>query len=109
MIVGEVNGNIEAVIDTGFTGFLTLSPTLIASLGFTWLGREQGVLGDGSLQVFDVYAATVLWDGYARTVATDAADSDPLVGMGLIRNHDLHIQVLEGGTVTVEALVSPDR
>ena len=41
---------VEAVIDTGFTGFLTLPSTLIASLGLAWRGREQGVLGDGNIQ-----------------------------------------------------------
>jgi clan AA aspartic protease len=88
MIVGVVNANreaviqlvvrgskgqeqeIQAIIDTGFTGFLTLPLALIDSLGLPWLGRESGVLSDGSLQVFDVYAATVIWDGLARTITT---------------------------------------
>src|SRR5207244_11426502 len=66
MIIGVVNANreatirlvirgangqeheIEAVIDTGFTGFLTLPATLIASLGLAWYGREPAFLGDRS-------------------------------------------------------------
>src|SRR5204862_5414705 len=96
---------IEGVIDTGFTGFLTLPSTLIASLGLAWHGREQAFLGDGSTQVFDVYAAaTVIWDGQARTVETDAVDNDPLVGMGLIYGHELRIRAVDGGAVTIEAL-----
>jgi clan AA aspartic protease len=95
---------VEAVIDTGFTGFLTLPPRLITSLGLTWLGREEGVLSDGSLQVFDVYTATVIWDGQPRSVIADAADTDLLVGMGLMYRYDLRIQVVDGGTVTIEAL-----
>jgi len=122
MIIGVVNANreaiirlmvrgangeeheIDALIDTGFTGFLTLPSTLIASLGLTWLGREQGLLGDGTIRVFDVYAATVIWDGQARRVEIDATDTDPLIGMGLIYGHDLRIQVVDGGPVTIEAL-----
>jgi len=62
------------------------------------------VLADGSLHLFDVYAATVIWDGQARTVEIDAADSEPLVGMSLIYGYDLRIQAVDGGTVTLEAL-----
>jgi len=95
---------VEAIIDTGFTGFLTLPSTLIASLDLAWRGREQGVLGDGNIQVFDVYAATVTWDGQLRIVEVDAADTNPLVGMGLIYGHELRIRAVEGGTVTIAAL-----
>ena len=42
---------IEAVIDTGFSGFLTLPLSLISSLALPWRGREQAVLGDGSLHL----------------------------------------------------------
>jgi len=57
---GGQDQEVEAIIDTGFTGFLTLPPAMVASLGLTWLGREEGVLSNGSLQVFDVYAVTVI-------------------------------------------------
>ena len=106
-VVRSANGQeheLEAVIDTGFTGFLTLPPSLIISLGLAWRGQAQAMLGDGSLHQFDVYVATVIWDGQARTVETDAADTTPLVGVGPLYGHDLRIQMIEGGTVTIEAL-----
>ena len=37
---------IEAVIDSGFSGFLTLPSALVASLALTWRGREDALLGD---------------------------------------------------------------
>ena len=55
--------DVEGVIDTGFNGFVTLPPGLIAALGLPWLCRQQGQLADGSLLVFDVYVATVAWHG----------------------------------------------
>jgi len=107
LIVQDANGqghDIEAVIDTGFTGFLTLPTALIAALGLTWRGYVSAMLGDGSLQQFEVYAATVIWDGQARVVEIDATDTDPLVGMGLLYGHEVRIQAIDGGTVTIEAL-----
>jgi clan AA aspartic protease len=107
LIVQDTNGqghDIDAVIDTGFTGFLTLPPALIAVLGLTWRGYATAVLGDGSLQQFDVYAATVIWDGQTRVVEIDAAETDALVGMGLLYGHEVRIQAIEDGTVTIEAL-----
>jgi predicted aspartyl protease len=65
MIAGMVNANreaairllvrgpqghqqeIEAIIDTGFTGFLTLLPILVTTLGLAWLCRQPGILADG--------------------------------------------------------------
>jgi clan AA aspartic protease len=95
---------IEAVIDTGFTGFLTLPPDIITALGLTWYTSQEGILGDGSLQVFDVYEASIVWDGQVRMVEVNEADTDPLVGMGLIEGYELRIQGIVGGAVTLIAL-----
>jgi clan AA aspartic protease len=94
---------IEAIIDTGFTGFLTLPPALVAALGLSWLSRQPGILADGSVDIFDVYVASVLWDGQPRSVEVEAADAEPLVGMSLLDRHSLRIDVLSGGVVTITA------
>ena len=122
MIIGVVNANreatirlgvigppghpqgIEAVIDTGFTGFLTLPPALITALGLPWLCRQPGVLVDGRMEYFDVYIVTVIWDGQPRTIEVEAADTEPLVGMSLLDRHALRIDVLRGGVVTISVL-----
>jgi predicted aspartyl protease len=36
---GGPSREVETVIDTGFNGFLTLPPALIAALGLSWLCR----------------------------------------------------------------------
>ena len=94
----------EAIIDTGFTGFLTLPPARVTALGLPWLSRQPGILADGSVDIFDVYVASVMWDGQPRTVEVEAADTEPLVGMSLLDRHSLRIDVLRGGVVTVSAL-----
>ena len=92
--VQDANGHgraLDTIINTGFTGSLTLPPALIATLGPTWRGYASAMLGDGSLQQFEVYAATVIWDGQARVVEVDAADTNPLVGMGLLYGYEVRI------------------
>jgi clan AA aspartic protease len=94
----------EAIIDTGFTGFLTLRPGTIGALGLSFRGRQQVLLGDGSVALTDVYIGTVDWDGQSCTIEVDSADTEPLVGMSLLYGYELRIQVVDGGTVTVDAL-----
>ena len=100
---GGQSRRIDAILDTGFTGFLTLSPALLTALGAPWVYRQEGMLADGSIQVFDVHAVTVLWDGRPRTVEVEAIDADPLLGMALLEGHDLHVAVVAGGAVTIQA------
>lgn len=75
---------IEAVIDTGYTGWLTLSPTAIADLGLRWQSTGRGLLADGSVSTFDVYRAKVDWDGRPRSVLVGEFDTTPLVGMAML-------------------------
>ncbi len=94
---------IEAVIDTGFTGFLTVTPALATELGLDFRGIGRATLADGSEATFLQYGAAVLWDGQPRYVEADAADTTPLVGMRLLYGHSLLVEVRDGGRVVIEA------
>ena len=93
----------EAVIDTGYNGLLTLPPPVVTELGLLHRGYGEASLADGSVVQFDVYGVTVLWDGLPRHIEADEADSTPLVGMCLLDGHDLNIQVMDGGSVVIQA------
>ena len=95
---------IEAVIDTGFDGTLSLPLADITALGLPWRRRGRALLADGTESVFDIYEATVVWDGRPRRVAVDAADIEPLVGMRLLNGYELTMQVVVGGQVRITAL-----
>jgi clan AA aspartic protease len=96
---------IKAIIDTGYTGFLTLPSTIITTLGLTWYMQQEGILGDGSFCMFDVYEASVIWDGQVRTIEINESEADPLVGMSLLEGYELKIQAIAGGLVTITALL----
>ena len=94
---------VDAIIDTGFNGFLTLPPALVTALGLMRHSRGRALLANGSEELFDIYGVTVLWDGQQRYVEADAVETTPLVGMSLLDGYDLYIQVADGGQVVIQA------
>ena len=122
MIEGFVNANLEAVVtipllgpagqtrevaavvDTGFNGYLTLPPTLVAELGLSVVGDGEAILADGREVAFDVYGVTVVWDGQPRYVETAAVGIDALLGMMLLDRHSLFVEVSDGGRVVLQAM-----
>jgi clan AA aspartic protease len=95
---------IEAVIDTGFNGYLTLPPALIAALGLPFRRNGRALLGDGSAVTFDIHEAVILWGGRSRRIPVDAAETDSLLGMGLLYGHELSVQIIEEGDAFIRPL-----
>ncbi|MGL4879761.1 MAG: clan AA aspartic protease [Waterburya sp.] len=89
----------DAIVDTGFNGWLSMPPNLIAELNLKWKRRGRAILGDGSECVFNVYEAVIIWDDTLLTIPVDEADAEPLVGMSLMEGYQLMVQVFEGGQV----------
>ena len=96
---------IEAVIDTGFDGCISLPPTLISRLKLPWRRRGLALLADGSETVFDIHEGIVRWNRRSRRIAVDAANTAPLVGMALLDGYELSMQVRAGGKVVIKPLL----
>ena len=102
--IRDISGTIhefEAVVDTGFNGTLTLPLEIIATLRLPWRTRGSALLADGSEVTFDIYAATILWDGKPKSILVESVDMMPLVGMRLLEDHDLHLRAKPGGLVQI--------
>ena len=99
---GQVQ-DIEAVVDTGYSGFLTLPTALVAELGLPFAYMGQAFLANDAEVDFDVHYVTVLWDGQPKDIEADATGSIPLVGMLLLDGHNLNIDVESGGLVLIRA------
>ena len=95
---------IDAVIDTGFSGFLTLPAALVLELRLPFVTRGRATLANGSEDFFDIHNAVVIWDGQPRQVLTDVADTTPLAGMSLLDGHSLFVEVEEGGRVAIQTV-----
>jgi len=96
--------SVNAVIDTGFTGFLSLPSAIIAELELPWSYRDRATLGDGSETLFDIYEANVIWDGQFREIEINSANTEPLLGMRMLRGYRLQVDAVEGGVVTIAEL-----
>ena len=96
--------NIAAIIDTGFDGELSLPSNFIKRLKLQRIGEMPVILGDGSTVDLDVYLAKVLWHGAAREVDVLRTDGDALVGMALLKDNRLTLDIVTDGAVTIEAL-----
>ncbi|MBI2908184.1 MAG: clan AA aspartic protease [Chloroflexi bacterium] len=122
MITGQVNGfyeavipislrdaggairQFEAILDTGFNGTLTLPTELITTLQLPWRTRGNALLANGREEMFDIYTATIMWDGMPRSILIEAVDTQPLVGMRLLAGYDVRLRVQPGGSVEIVAV-----
>jgi clan AA aspartic protease len=104
---GESSLRVEAVVDTGFTGHLTLPSATVEALGLPIIGSAESILADGSLVMEDVCLARVLWHGGERPARVLVADATPLLGMALMRGSELRVECVGGGEVSVERLEGP--
>ncbi len=101
---GDKLKSITAVIDTGFTGFLSLPIATIRELELSWSYRDRATLGDGSEVLFDIYDGMVIWGGQYREIEINAAETEPLIGMSLLRGYRLQVDTVQGGLVTISEL-----
>ncbi len=92
---------VEAVIDTGSTGYLTLPLGMVRSLLLPERGFVEVELAYGGMATLGVYEARVLWHGRPHRVPVYEADGVPLIGMSLLRGSTLTVEVVPGGEVTI--------
>jgi clan AA aspartic protease len=101
---GGQEHSVEAILDTGYNGSLSLPTVVIAALGLPWKSNTTGILADGSMKQFDNYAATIVWDGKPKTILVQAIDNVPLLGLALMIGYDLRARFTINGHVEVEAM-----
>lgn len=91
----------SAILDTGYTEYLTLPPPVIAGLSLPYQYSLPMYLADGNPIRVRVFDATVHWRGQNRSIPVQETDGDILLGMSLLHGSRLLVDVLDGGDVTV--------
>ena len=96
--------DVEMVVDTGFNSFMTLPIPIIHRLGLEYRSMADSFLADGSRIDTRAYVATVMWDGAPIYVDVIESSGTPLLGMSLLHGHEVHLNVIDGGSVEIEQL-----
>ena len=96
--------SLEAILDTGFSGYLTLPTESIQQLGLRSVGQRTFELANGDLFEFEAYLAAVSWHGSLTDALVLKSDSAPLIGMTLLWGSRVTVDALTDGEVTIEEL-----
>lgn len=91
-----------AIVDTGFSGFLTLPFSVLARLGLSQTDTEEATLADGSVLRFGVYEVTLDWEEDERMVPVYATEGSTLLGISLLLGSIGTFEFRDGSTVTIE-------
>lgn len=94
--------DVSAVVDTEFTGELTLPMALVIELRLGFEADVEAALADSTIVHAEEYAGIVEWIGIDRPVTIVAGEADVLLGMLLMNGHDLCVEIVEGGSVRIE-------
>lgn len=120
MIVGRVNAfkeaiiplqirgtsgrfqNAEAVIDTGYSGEITVTPYIVEQLHLPFRELRSYELGDGELVEFAIHDAVIMWDEEEREIGALVTNGGVMVGMSRLTGYTLFIDAIDGGEVRIE-------
>lgn len=98
----DIAHSFEFIVDTGFTGHLTLPSDVINRLGLNYSGQRAVATADGFTHNVDVYTARVLLHEIRRHVFVIRLESPPLLGMRALLGCKLSVNVYAGGRVVVD-------
>lgn len=96
--------SIDAVVDTGFNGELTLPRAQIEALGLPEATVTEVTLADGRVRDIPLYDAVAEFAGSTREVFVAEASTIPLLGTGLLWGFSLLIEFEADGAVEVDRL-----
>ena len=87
---------VDAIVDTGFSGFLLLPSVLIVQLALPRLGTTSTTLADGTQRPMHVYTVAVSWLDEIRTgPALAGPTGEVLLGTTLLANSRLTVDYPE--------------
>ena len=99
--------SVSAVVDTGFTGMLTLPEPVASDLRLFRLGEQEITLADGRSQLRRTCRAELLWHGQPVTLRAFVMGDQPMIGTALLTPCRLTIDLWHGGAVIIEESLPP--
>ena len=117
MIVARVNDNFDAhvqlellhngtthpvhfVIDTGFNGYLSVTPQMVRSLNLEIIDVQDGVLADGRRDVFETVDIVVNWLDETRKIRAQVL-GEPMLGTRMLNGCEIQGIWKSGSEITI--------
>lgn len=97
----QIFEELEAVVDTGATDWLTLPESIVRELGLRLTSTRYVSQAHGPPIQANVYGVWVLWHGRMRRVFAEAGN-ETLIGTDLLAGCRLAIDWWDGGEVVIE-------
>ncbi len=95
---------LEAAIDTGFNGELTLPSDWIRRLGLAPGEAIEFTMANDAIESFDTYHGSMLWNGNRIEVQIVETEGMPLIGVGLLLGNLLTAAIAYDGAITIGPL-----
>ena len=96
-----IPARLEAVIDTGFSGLMTLPATTVEQMRLPKVGEARAFLADGIEREYSLYRVDVDWFGESRPIEVLCMGRFPLLGMAMMEGLDLPISVEDDGEIAL--------
>ena len=91
----------DIIVDTGFTGWLTLPEADIRRLGLAGVGYRDSITASGNMERFDYYKTLVSWHGRLHEIEVFQSIDQPLLGMELLEGSRVAVDAWDGGDVII--------
>ena len=95
---------IEAILDTGFDGFLKLPEEVIRRLNPPFAQSIQVRLADGSQRAVPTFSVRIAWEEEIYDVEAIQQEGNVLLGTLLIDGCHVDLEATEGGELVIETL-----
>ena len=104
MALPGINGElkIEFTLDTAFDGDFALPALLISRLIILNVESKLVRFADGSVKRKPHYEIEMEWDEDIILAEVIEIEGNPLFGTGLLEGSSIHIEMFDGGEVTIE-------
>ncbi len=95
---------IEFILDTGFDGQLALPGSVLNAMDASYEGNRPVQLADGSERPRPTYSLVLESDDAPRLVEVILLEGVPLLGVELLAETLIQIEMMDGGEVSIEPL-----
>ena len=100
----EVRMEVEALLDSGFTGAVSVPLRVVEQLKLEWSGEHSVILGDASEVGVDLYEGMVYFAGRRYRCAVLATGDIPTVGMHLMQGLKVCFEATADGEIEIVPL-----